>query len=327
LFFAPKFATVFLVDIIQLVKAYVHKIFMNFVEPIRDRKKIAQIKNLLRGEARFRDLLLFVVGINTALRISDLLELQVGHFLDDQQHIKPRFWIKEQKRGKRQEVVVNASIRETLEEYFSAYPELISDQNNFIIFNTKVNGFMQPIKRGQAWKIPQRLTAAITVGSPAPFDLPGVKGALSKEERQQYDIADKMPWLFRLFLWKFARDARKNPASIHAMFANAAEADKSLLTQPGVRRAFENMINGAFEQGTRAATYDWALLARPWGFSLKEIKMPVHIWQGEADTFIPVKHAHVLAEAIPNARPRYFPNEGHVLIVTHFEELLNLATS
>jgi hypothetical protein len=39
---------------------------MNFVEPIRDRKKIAQIKNLLRGQSRYRDLLLFGVGINTA---------------------------------------------------------------------------------------------------------------------------------------------------------------------------------------------------------------------------------------------------------------------
>ena len=57
---------------------------MNFVEPIRDRKKIAQIKNLLRGQCRFRDLLLFMVGINTALRISDLLALRIGHFLDDQ---------------------------------------------------------------------------------------------------------------------------------------------------------------------------------------------------------------------------------------------------
>jgi hypothetical protein len=80
---------------------------MNFVEPIRDRKKISQIKNLLRGEGRFRGLLLLVVGINTALRISDLLGLHVYHFLDDHQHIKQRFWIKEQKRGKRQEVVVN----------------------------------------------------------------------------------------------------------------------------------------------------------------------------------------------------------------------------
>ena len=57
---------------------------MNLVEPIRGRKKIAQIRNLLRGQMRFRDLLLFVVGINTALRISDLLQLQIGHFLDEQ---------------------------------------------------------------------------------------------------------------------------------------------------------------------------------------------------------------------------------------------------
>jgi len=44
-------------------------VFMNFVEPIRDWKKISQIKNLLRGQRRYRDLLFFVVGINTALRI------------------------------------------------------------------------------------------------------------------------------------------------------------------------------------------------------------------------------------------------------------------
>jgi integrase len=61
---------------------------MNFVEPIRDRKKIAQIKNQLQGQMRFRDLLLFVVGINTALRISDLLQLKIGHFLDEQGRVK-----------------------------------------------------------------------------------------------------------------------------------------------------------------------------------------------------------------------------------------------
>ena len=126
---------------------------MNFVEPIRDRKKIAQIKNLLRGQHRFRDLLMFVVGINTALRISDLLELKVEHFLDDHQQNKRRFWIKEKKRGKRQEVVINASIQDALDEYIAAYPEVIGDQNNFIFFNTKDNGFLQPIRRGQAWKI------------------------------------------------------------------------------------------------------------------------------------------------------------------------------
>jgi integrase len=125
---------------------------MNFVEPIRDRKKIAQIKNLLRGQKRFRDLLLFVVGINTALRISDLLQLQINHFLNEQGKVKRRFWIKERKRGKRHEVVINTSIREALDEYLGAFADIEKDRNNFVFFNSATNDYSAPIKRGQAWK-------------------------------------------------------------------------------------------------------------------------------------------------------------------------------
>lgn len=125
---------------------------MNFVEPIRDRKRIAQIKNQLRGEGRYRDLLLFVVGINSALRISDLLQLRISHFVDEHNHIRRRFAIKEEKRGKRQEVVINDSIREALDEYLSAYPGVAIDSDNYVFFNSKANNFREPIKRGQAWK-------------------------------------------------------------------------------------------------------------------------------------------------------------------------------
>lgn len=125
---------------------------MNFVEPIRKRKKIAQIKNQLRGQYRYRDLLLFVVGINTALRISDLLELRISHFLDKNLRIKRRFWIKEQKRGKRHEVVINNSIKQAFTEYLKAYLGVENNPENYIFFNTKTNSFAEPIKRGQAWK-------------------------------------------------------------------------------------------------------------------------------------------------------------------------------
>jgi len=125
---------------------------MNFVEPIRDRKRIAHIKNLLRGQGRYRDLLLFVAGINTALRISDLLALRIGDFWDDRQRIKQRFWIRERKRGKRHEVAVNDSVRETLTEYLAAYPDVASDPKHFLFFNPKNNTYTTAIKRGQAWK-------------------------------------------------------------------------------------------------------------------------------------------------------------------------------
>jgi site-specific recombinase XerD len=108
--------------------------FMNFVKPIRDRKKITQIKNLLRGQGRFRDVL-FTVGVNTALR-----------------RYKRRFWIHEQKRNKRHEVTINQSIQEALEEYLEAYPGVAENSEQFVFFNTKTNGYSEPIKRGKAWK-------------------------------------------------------------------------------------------------------------------------------------------------------------------------------
>ena len=125
---------------------------MNFVEPIRDRKKIAQIKNQLRGQGRFRDLLLFTYGINAALRISDLLQLRIEHVLGEQKQMKKRFWIKEKKRRKRHEIIINKSIHDALVEYLSAYPSIADDQTNYIFFNTKTNNYAKPIKRGQAWK-------------------------------------------------------------------------------------------------------------------------------------------------------------------------------
>jgi len=133
---------------------------MNYVEPIRDRKKIAQIKNLLRGQRRYRDLLLFVVGINSALRISDLLRLRIGQLLDEKGEIKSRFWIKEQKRGKRHEVAINQSIKEVLIEYLKEYPHVPDNGDNHLFFNPTTH---QPIKRGQAWKFISKICAEVSL--------------------------------------------------------------------------------------------------------------------------------------------------------------------
>ncbi len=173
-----------------------------------------------------------------------------------------------------------------------------------------------------ASKIPQRLTVAGMVSSTCPFDLPGAKEALSKQDNQIYGMADKVPWFFRLMLWKIARDARKNPASIFSLFTDVSEPDKVALARPDVKLVFEQMVVESFRQGTRGAALDWMLEARPWGFSLQEIRMPVYVWHGEADKILSVEHGHILTKAIPNARSQFFPNEGHTLIVNHFEELL-----
>ena len=126
---------------------------MNFVEPIRSTKKIAQIKNLLKGQGRYRDLLLFTVGINTALRVSDLLRLHIGDFVDQDGRVRKRFWIREAKRNKRNDVIINDSITQALTAYRAGYPEVETDPKHSTFFNVKTKDYGRPIDRKQVWKI------------------------------------------------------------------------------------------------------------------------------------------------------------------------------
>lgn len=175
-----------------------------------------------------------------------------------------------------------------------------------------------------AWKIPQRITAASIISGTCPYDLPGAKETLSKQDRRLYGLADKAPWLLRLMLWKVAKDVRKNPYGILSLFTDVSEPDKTALSQPDVQRVFGEAVVGAFEQGTRSVALDWRLEARPWGFSLQEVRMPVYVWHGEQDMIQPIGQAQILAQTLPNARAKFYPNEGHVsLIVNHYAELLN----
>lgn len=126
---------------------------MDFVDPIRDKKKIAQIKNLLRGQRRFRDLLLFTVGVNTALRVSDLLTLRIGHILDETGVVVSQFVLREEKTGKRHEVVINDSIRTAFGEYLLAYPGAAAAPEHFLFFSLKPFDYTRHIDRRHVWEL------------------------------------------------------------------------------------------------------------------------------------------------------------------------------
>ena len=212
----------------------------------------------------------------------------------------------------------------------ASYPDIVAEfadklgLNRFPVLGISSGG---KFVAACAWKIPQRLTTASIVCGSAPFDLPGVKESLSKQDRQVYGMADKMPWLFRLMLWKIARDVRKNPASILSLFTEMSEVDKVVLARPKVMEAFGKMVVEAFRQGTRGAALDWKLETRPWGFDLQEIKMPVNIWHGEEAKIASIEQARSQAKAIPDARVKFYPGEGHTLFVNRLDELLSTAVS
>ena len=172
-----------------------------------------------------------------------------------------------------------------------------------------------------AWKIPQRLTTAAIVSGNCPINLPGVKETLSKQDLQTRAFANKAPWLFRLMFGKSARAMLKDPSIILSFF-NGSESDRLTVARPDVKLAFEHIPVEAFRQGVRGVALDLKLEARPWGFALQDISMPVHVWHGEQDKLVPVEQGRIQAKTIPNAIARFFPNEGHTLGVNQAEDLI-----
>jgi integrase len=89
---------------------------MNFVQPIRDPRKLEAIKQYLK-DTNERDYLLFYTGINTGLRISDILPLRVGQVKGT--HID----IIEKKTGKRKSIKINKALRKALDSYTLDKPD------------------------------------------------------------------------------------------------------------------------------------------------------------------------------------------------------------
>ena len=71
---------------------------MEFVNPIRDVKQIDAMKGILEQHSQ-RDLLFFVLGINTGMKISDLLFLKVEDVWDGTK-LKEFIFINDEKRRK-----------------------------------------------------------------------------------------------------------------------------------------------------------------------------------------------------------------------------------
>jgi pimeloyl-ACP methyl ester carboxylesterase len=71
----------------------------------------------------------------------------------------------------------------------------------------------------------------------------------------------------------------------------------------------------AIESGPWGWLDDDLAMARPWGFDLSGIEVPVTIWQGGEDRFVPFAHGEWLAANVSGARARLLPAEGHLSIV------------
>lgn len=112
---------------------------MNLVQPIRDPETIKEIKKFYM-EQNERNYILFLLGINTGLRISDILSLRVR----DVQGWN--IYIREKKTRKPREIKMPSELKKALRNY-------IKDKSNDEYLIKSRNGKNKPITRGMAYVI------------------------------------------------------------------------------------------------------------------------------------------------------------------------------
>ncbi|MDW7674327.1 MAG: site-specific integrase [Bacillota bacterium] len=125
---------------------------MQTVQPIRDIKKIDAIKEILLRDREYgaRNNLLFILGINSGLRISDLLLLKLKDVLiNEESNFKVFITIKEKKTGKVKHFPINKSSVKAIKNYIEQL-DLI-DLNEYLFKSRK--GVNKPISRVQAWAV------------------------------------------------------------------------------------------------------------------------------------------------------------------------------
>ena len=123
------------------------------VDPIRHINHIRAIIELLQGNTRNR--LLFVMGINNGLRVTDLLRIRVKEVKTAKAGaIIP---IRESKTGKKNILVINVAVHKTLNKYLQE-TELLD--NDFLFKSTRGRG---AIKSGMVNKLIKKWTGSINL--------------------------------------------------------------------------------------------------------------------------------------------------------------------
>jgi integrase len=119
------------------------------VDPIRSLKDIRTIMNALKDNPRNK--LLFVMGINNGLRVTDLLKIRVREVKTAR--VGEIIRITETKTGKQNILVINVSVHKALQDYLQ---KAILSDDGFLFKSTRGSG---AIKRGFVNKLIKRWTS------------------------------------------------------------------------------------------------------------------------------------------------------------------------
>ncbi|HEY1284889.1 MAG TPA: alpha/beta hydrolase [Solirubrobacterales bacterium] len=175
--------------------------------------------------------------------------------------------------------------------------------------------------------LPQRVRAAATIASVAPRDAAGLDwlAGMGEENLVEFAAAEAGEEELRAYLEGEAEEL----AAVGDEEVLAALGDLiSAADRPALTGDFASHVADSFRAALRNGIWGWfdddMAFIRDWGFDLGRIEVPVAIWQGEDDRFVPFPHGKWLAENVSGAVPQLIPGHGHLsLAIASYGEILD----
>jgi pimeloyl-ACP methyl ester carboxylesterase len=168
--------------------------------------------------------------------------------------------------------------------------------------------------------LPDLVISAATVGGAAPHDGVGLdwSDGMGDENVEEMGLAERGADALAPFLERQAGEIRAaTPDDLLAILGDlVSEPDRAALTGDYAAESHASLL-GAVSTGIWGWLDDDLAFVRPWDFSLEEIRVPVSIWQGREDRFVPHSHGEWLSTHVPGARSNLLESEGHISLSRH----------
>ena len=181
-----------------------------------------------------------------------------------------------------------------------------------------------PYASALAFKRPELCTTVAIVSGLGPLDVAESAKGMNALVRWGWRSHRWFPWnAWIAMFWTGFLVKRLPERAYDWNLRRLPPADRKILeANPQLRKHFREVVREAFRQGTRGTAHDLILYGSPWGFRVQDISVPVHVWQGDADTLVPFSMGEYYAKAIPGATAHLYPGEGHFLVVPRIREIL-----
>ena len=172
--------------------------------------------------------------------------------------------------------------------------------------------------------MPRRVVVAAVLGGVAPTRGPdAIAGGLMEFGIYAAPVLEVAGLPVRLASATLIKLVRPIASPVLGLYARVSpESDRQILARPEIKAMFlDDLLNGSRTQMV-APFADIVAFARPWGFRLDEVTVPVRWWHGDRDHVVPFVHGQHVVARLPDAKLYVIPGESHLAALGRAEEIL-----